>query len=139
MVIQILVVGGQSPASGSQPRGLALLRQQYRAEGGIPMTAPSAIREFDALAADDVPVTTTKAQCQPGDLVETGLQGQVPIPDRLDGRAARGYHCNLAQVGAFGARRDDPTQQWTTGWANFDTYKNCAYYSDGLVRSKQTS
>jgi hypothetical protein len=131
MVIQILVVGGQSPASGSQPRGLALLRQQYRAEGGIPMTAPSAIREFDALAADDVPVTTTKAQCQPGDLVETGLQGQVPIPDRLDGRAARGYHCNLAQVGAFGARRDDPTQQWTTGWANFDTYKNCAYYSDG--------
>jgi hypothetical protein len=128
---QIFAVDQGSATPGAQPSGLALVREQYRAHGGIPLTSASAIREFGVLAGQRVPVAIPKAHCRPGDLAETGLQGQVPVPDRLDSRAASGYHCNLAQVGSFGARRDDPTQQWTTGWANFDTYKNCAYYSNG--------
>jgi hypothetical protein len=60
------------------------------------------------------------AQCAPGDLVETGLQGQVPMGDRLSGRAAKGYTCNLTEIG------NHPS----TSFANFDTYENCAYYSD---------
>jgi hypothetical protein len=107
------------------------LAQAYQSAGGIPLSPSAAVRAGNALATDGVSVSVPRARCQPGDLVETGLQGQVPIPDRLDGRAAKGYHCNLSQVGGFGSTRDDPTQNWTIGWANFDTYKNCAYWSDG--------
>ncbi len=71
-----------------------------------------------------VPSATAKspAVCGPNDLVETGLQGQVPVVDRVDGRAAKGYNCNLDEVGHF----------QSTAFANFDTYKNCAYYSDTI-------
>jgi hypothetical protein len=62
------------------------------------------------------------AKCAPGDLVETGLQGQVPLADRLSGRAVKGYTCNLTEVG------NHPS----TAFANFDTYENCAYYSDTI-------
>ena len=62
------------------------------------------------------------AKCAPGDLVETGLQGQVPMADRVTGRAAKGYTCNLTEVGLHPS----------TGFANFDTYENCAYYSDTI-------
>jgi len=61
-----------------------------------------------------------KARCGPDDRPETGLQGQVPWPDRLSGRAAQGYSCNLRLV----ARHQD------NGFANLDSYKNCAYYTD---------
>ncbi|HEX6390454.1 MAG TPA: hypothetical protein VFZ89_13420 [Solirubrobacteraceae bacterium] len=62
------------------------------------------------------------AQCAPGDLVETGLQGQIPMADRLSGRAVKGYTCNLTEVGSYPS----------TSFANFDTYENCAYYSDTI-------
>jgi len=66
---------------------------------------------------DEVPlVAVPKASCRPGDKVETGLQGQVPLADRLSGRAAEGYHCNLDLVGGF----------LSGSFANFDTYKDCA-------------
>lgn len=61
-----------------------------------------------------------KAECAPGDLVETGLQGQVPMADRLSGRSALGYECNLALIGHFAS----------ASFANMDSYKNCVYYSD---------
>src|SRR5690348_4058634 len=63
-----------------------------------------------------------KAQCQAGDPVETGLQGQVPVPDRQSGRAAQGYACNLRLVGRYPSN----------GFASFDTYGDCGYYSDNL-------
>lgn len=61
-----------------------------------------------------------KAQCGTGDLTETGLQGQVPQADRLSGRSARGYNCNLTLIGHFAS----------ASFANMDAYKNCVYYSD---------
>jgi hypothetical protein len=61
-----------------------------------------------------------KATCQPGDPVETGLQGQVPRQDRASGRAAKGYACNLKLVGRYPGY----------SFASFDTYRDCAYYSD---------
>src|SRR5437763_934242 len=39
------------------------------------------------------------AQCGPTDRPETGLQGQIPIPDRVSGRSVQGYTCNLTEVG----------------------------------------
>ncbi len=128
--IQSVAFGGAA-TPGAQASGLAAVAHAYQAEGGIPMSTASAVQSFNSVAGGGGAVMIQNAHCQPGDLVETGLQGQVPVADRLDGRAALGYHCNLAQVSNFGARRSDPTQQWTTGWANFDTYGNCAYYSNG--------
>jgi hypothetical protein len=62
------------------------------------------------------------AKCGPNDRPETGLQGQVPIADRESGRAVKGYTCNLTEVGFMKS----------SSFANFDTYKNCAYYSDTI-------
>ena len=62
------------------------------------------------------------ASCGPGDRLETGLQGQMPMADRATGRAAEGFNCNLDEVGFFAS----------TSFANFDTYENCAYYSDTI-------
>src|SRR4051795_8022736 len=60
------------------------------------------------------------AQCGPSDRPETGLQGQIPMADRVSGRSVEGYNCNLSEVGFMPS----------SSFANFDTYKNCAYYSD---------
>ena len=62
------------------------------------------------------------AVCGPNDRPETGLQGQVPVPDRASGRSHTGYTCNLEEVGFMPS----------SSFANFDTYKNCAYYSDTI-------
>ena len=62
------------------------------------------------------------AKCGPNDRPETGLQGQVPMPDRASGRSHTGYTCNLEEVGFMPS----------SSFANFDTYKNCAYYSDTI-------
>lgn len=73
-----------------------------------------------AAAADPTWTPVSKAVCQPGDPVETGLQGQVPRADRASGRAARGYACNLRLVG----------RHPSNGFGSFDTYQDCGYYSD---------
>jgi hypothetical protein len=60
------------------------------------------------------------AHCAAGDRQEPALQGQVPQSERLNGAAEPGYWCNLQLVGQFSSH----------SFANFDTYKNCAYYTD---------
>jgi hypothetical protein len=62
------------------------------------------------------------AQCADGDRTETALQGQVPLADRASGRSVEGYNCNLDEVGFLPS----------SSFANFDTYENCAYYSDTI-------
>ena len=62
------------------------------------------------------------AECGPDDRPETGLQGQVPLADRATGRSVEGYTCNLTEVGFMPS----------SSFANFDTYENCAYYSDTI-------
>ncbi|HYH59129.1 MAG TPA: hypothetical protein VD790_07895 [Thermoleophilaceae bacterium] len=62
------------------------------------------------------------ANCGPDDRPETALQGQVPMTDRASGRSVEGYTCNLAEVGFMPS----------SSFANFDTYENCAYYSDTI-------
>lgn len=77
-----------------------------------------------AFAALPGPVAHAKspAECGPNDRPETGLQGQVPMPDRATGRSVEGYTCNLTEVGFMPS----------SSFANFDTYENCAYYSDTI-------
>lgn len=71
-----------------------------------------------------------RAKCQPGDLAETGLQGQVPRIDRATTRASQGYQCNLTQIGNVLSVASDPSQSRTSGGSTLDTYKSCAYYHD---------
>jgi hypothetical protein len=60
-----------------------------------------------------------RAQCGKGDRVETGLQGQTTIAERMTGAAAKSYNCNLELVG-----------QYQGEGANYQmaAYDECAYY-----------
>ena len=97
------------------PRGRALLALAAVVSFGV--APPTAWAEP---APDSTWSPIPRAHCQPGDPVETGLQGQVPRADRSSGRAATGYACNLALVGRYES----------SAFASFDTYRNCGYYSD---------
>jgi hypothetical protein len=76
---------------------------------------------FAAFAGADAHAKSP-AECGPNDRPETALQGQVPMVDRASGRSHEGYTCNLEEVGFMPS----------SSFANFDTYENCAYYSDTI-------
>jgi hypothetical protein len=61
-----------------------------------------------------------RATCSPGDRPETGLQGEVPLDDRLSGRSKQGYTCNLRRVSSTDIRGLGGDTQMT--W-----YRSCAY------------
>jgi LVIVD repeat-containing protein len=50
-------------------------------------------------APAEATVTPRATACGRHDLRETGIQGEVPMTDQLDGRARKGYNCGLALVG----------------------------------------
>src|SRR3954451_6008824 len=75
-----------------------------------------------------------RAKCQASDRPETGLQGQVPVPDRSSGRAAAGYWCNLKMLGSYlEPGRVDVSHNLVGAWATLDSYEHCAYYGDSSV------
>jgi hypothetical protein len=71
--------------------------------------------------ASDQPTTgaVPVAQCGPGSLPETDLQGRIPPADVASGRAAAGYTCNTEQVGHLPS---------SAGWRTL-RYGDCAYYN----------
>lgn len=77
-----------------------------------------------AARAERVPLTAEpipRAQCGPGDLPETGLQGEVPQADQDSGRSRLGYICNVRLVGNTtinGLGLDKAQMTW---------YGDCAY------------
>src|SRR5438876_11375370 len=60
-----------------------------------------------------------RAECGKGDRVETGLQGQTTLAERMTGGSSRSYNCNLELVGQF--QGEGANYQM----ASFD---ECAYY-----------
>ena len=68
-----------------------------------------------------------KAVCGPGDTPETGLQGQVPIPLRMQAGGFQGFSCNLKLVGQV---RGDGANWQTTEWreGRGKNKKVCAYH-----------
>ncbi len=76
----------------------------------------------------DVPQTVL--DCGANDAPETGLQGQVPREDRLSGRSAQGYRCNLESIGQY--------QGEGTSWVS-PSLAHCAYLPTsflGLLRKQ---
>ncbi len=86
-------------------------------EGGrIDTSAP----RHDTTAPDAVfegPVE--RADCGPGSLPETDIQGRVSMEDRVGGRSQQGYSCNLELVG----QHQGKGASWQMAW-----YEDCAYY-----------
>src|SRR5262245_48400808 len=66
------------------------------------------------------------ARCGPGSAPETGLQGQVPLRDRVSGRSRLGYRCNLVRIGQL--------QGQGTSYVN-PSYGHCAYLSQAFPTS----
>ncbi len=74
----------------------------------------------DASAPDAVfegPVA--RADCGPGSMPETDIQGRVSMEDRVSGRSQQGYSCNLELVG----QHQGKGASWQMAW-----YEDCAYY-----------
>jgi hypothetical protein len=65
------------------------------------------------------PGPVPRAECGPNDRVETGLQGQTTLADRLSGASQQAYNCNLELVGQF--------QGEGTKW-QMASFEDCAYY-----------
>jgi hypothetical protein len=60
-----------------------------------------------------------KADCGPNDRVETGLQGQTTLTERMSGASMTAYNCNLELVGQFTGEGAG----WQHAW-----FDDCAYY-----------
>ncbi len=73
-----------------------------------------------AASADATSTAAEKGLCGPEDLVETGLQGEVPLADQLSGRATEGYNCGVSLVGHVGFDQGDYG-------ANMAWVDHCAY------------
>jgi len=85
--------------------------------GLLGLAAPSFVAPLPASAATAASVP--KATCGAGSRPEPGLQGQVPLADRLSGDSQHGYRCNLELVGQYQGQG----ASWQMAW-----YGHCAYY-----------
>lgn len=65
-----------------------------------PAAAPGSIHENPGVAS----TAASRAECGPGSMPETGLQGDVPAEDRNSGRSRDGYSCNMSQIGGYSGR-----------------------------------
>ncbi|MGY2874657.1 hypothetical protein ACVW00_001847 [Marmoricola sp. URHA0025 HA25] len=68
------------------------------------------------------------ADCGPGSLPETSIQGRVPTADYDSGRAAQGYTCNTEQVAHQGSSGGFKTLRYTDSQGH-----TCAFYDSTLL------
>lgn len=97
-------LGVPKAGTGDQPQSVA---------GGGNGAIPAAVATQAAGPA--VP----KARCGPNDRVETGLQGQITVAERVSGASEQAYNCNLDLVGQF----EGEGASWQLAWSD-----QCAYY-----------
>ena len=106
--LPVLAIGGVALLGGAL-YGLPLFAQ--RADSGRTAGAGSTAQPW----LKPVP----RAQCGKGDRMETALQGQTTIAERMTGGSSKAFNCNLELVG-----------QYQGEGANYQmaAFDNCAYY-----------
>ena len=95
---------------------LLMLGVGWSASGSVGASVPG--------PAPAVPV----ADCGPGSLPETSIQGRVPKADYVSGRAGRGYTCNTEQVSHQGSAGGFKTLRYTDAQGH-----TCAFYDSTLL------
>ena len=71
---------------------------------------------------------TPQLACDQQSLPETGAQGRVPKAEVDNGRAAKGYRCNTAQVGTFGDSGGFRVERYVDASGH-----ECAFYDSTLL------
>lgn len=108
---------------------VALLIPMTLASAQGPITSP-----LERFPTGEDPETTQgpvpRAHCGPDSRPELGMQGRVSADERASGRSAKGYRCNLREVGRYGP--DDPQGFEGAEW-QLARYQDCAYYSQRLA------
>jgi hypothetical protein len=98
---------------------------------GVAVVASAALLNVvvapSASAADESGSGIGRADCGAGSSPETGLQGQVSRRDRVDGRSARGYHCNLSLIGQYQGKGSGVVSP---------SFDDCAYFGSTLQNSQ---
>lgn len=100
------------------------------AAGAAAVVAVLACVSSAGAAAAPPDSSITPAKCGPGSSPETALQGQIPKADRVSGRSAQGYHCNLRLIGQY---------QGEGSGVISPTYGDCAYFGSFFPISQFTS
>jgi len=77
--------------------------------------------------------TLPRANCDPGDRVETGLQGQTTIAERQSGASKTAYTCNLQLVGQFTGEGTNYQMTWFDKCAYYGTRNNAAQAHRGVA------
>jgi hypothetical protein len=91
--------------------------------------AAAAVASLAAAAAPAaVPPATPRAHCGPGSHPEPGMQGRIPKTDVDSGKAAKGYHCNITEVGHEGSSGGFKVLRYVDKAGH-----ECAYYDTTLL------
>jgi hypothetical protein len=82
---------------------------------GTPVAARALIAPAAPVAAVVHKTSAAGVPCGQSDLPETGVQGDVPRIDQLDGRAQHGYNCGVDLVGytSLGGRGGNANMTWS--------------------------
>jgi hypothetical protein len=83
--------------------------------------------------AQTAALNVPRADCGPNDRVETGLQGQTTLAERLSGASEEAYNCNLELVGQFGGEGASWQFAWFDDCGYYDTANNPAQQHRGVV------
>ncbi len=133
---------GGTGAAGSRRLGavcLAAVGTALLVAPGASLAHPDPTRQrvspLPLQQAIEPPLTPTpQADCGPGSLPETDIQGRVPREDHVSGRAAKGYTCNTEVVGSY----TKPDPRGSVGGFKVERYRDesgrvCAYYDSTLL------
>ncbi len=106
------------------PLPLALLAVGLSACQGGRIDGNVSPRAEDARAGEVFEGPVARADCGPGAMPETDIQGRVSMEDRVSGRSQQGYSCNLELVG----QHQGTGASWQHAW-----YEDCAYYGTAFT------
>ncbi len=111
------------------PPLLALLASGLTACQGGRIDGTAAPRAEDGVATEVFEGPVARADCGPGSVPETDLQGRVSMEDRISGRSQQGYSCNLELVG----QHQGKGASWQMAW-----HDDCAYFGTAFAGAAGT-